>query len=182
MTSIPNAWLAVDHGLCPDPRIAPYAAVLKGGRAKYLVIAEGDWMLVLNPAGDIVRAGRVPPAPAPLRRRTPNLFKPSGRCSQCATAPTGSGVGLNWQRVTRISYSQQGELDPAVPSECRQEACARLARLGTGSRHTTLPGPAHQDTASRTDVGTFAKSENLWPLGRWARSLRDRRHCGTAWT
>lgn len=57
--SVPNAWIAVDHGLCTDGRLAPYTLVLKDDRSLYPAIAEDDWVLVLNPTGEIVRAGRV---------------------------------------------------------------------------------------------------------------------------
>ncbi|MFV8626539.1 DISARM system helicase DrmA [Ralstonia pseudosolanacearum] len=57
--SVPNAWIAVDHGLCTDRGLAPYTLALKGLRSLYQAIAEDDWVLVLNPAGEIVRAGRV---------------------------------------------------------------------------------------------------------------------------
>ena len=54
-----NAWIAVDHGLGTDRRLAPHTLVLKGDRSLHQAIAEDDWVLVLNPAGEIVRAGRV---------------------------------------------------------------------------------------------------------------------------
>lgn len=54
-----NAWLAVDHGLGTDRRLAPYTLLLKGDRSLYQAITEDNWVLVLNPAGDIVRVGRV---------------------------------------------------------------------------------------------------------------------------
>ena len=55
----PNAWLAIDDGLGIDRRLAPYTLVLRGDRSLYQEIAENDWVLVLNPAGEVVRAGRV---------------------------------------------------------------------------------------------------------------------------
>ena len=55
----PSAWIAVDHGLVSDRRLAPYTLVLKGDRSLYQAIAEDDWVLVLNPAWEIVRAGHV---------------------------------------------------------------------------------------------------------------------------
>ena len=58
MTTTPTAWVAIDHDLGTDPRLAPYTLVLKGDRSLYQGIAEDDWVLVLNAAGDIVRAGR----------------------------------------------------------------------------------------------------------------------------
>ena len=59
MTKTPNAWIAVDHGLDTDRRLTPYTLVLKGDRSLYQAIADDNWVLVLNPAGEIVRAGRV---------------------------------------------------------------------------------------------------------------------------
>ncbi|MGO4575379.1 DISARM system helicase DrmA [Cupriavidus sp. 2TAF22] len=59
MTGHPNAWIAVDHGLCADRRLGPYTLVLKGDRSLYQDIAEDAWVLVLNAAGAIVRVGRV---------------------------------------------------------------------------------------------------------------------------
>ncbi len=59
MTKTPNGWIAIDHGLGTDSRLAPYTLVLKGDRSLYQGIAEDDWVLVLNTAGEIVRAGRV---------------------------------------------------------------------------------------------------------------------------
>ncbi|HDR8993304.1 DISARM system helicase DrmA [Burkholderia cepacia] len=57
MTTSLNAWIAVDHGLCTDRRLAPYTLVLKGDRSLYQAIAENHWVLVLSPAGEIIRAG-----------------------------------------------------------------------------------------------------------------------------
>ena len=54
-----NAWIAVDCGLGTDRRLAPYTLVLKGDSSLYQAIAEDDWVLVLSPAREIVRAGRV---------------------------------------------------------------------------------------------------------------------------
>lgn len=54
-----NAWIAIDHGLGADCRLAPYTLALKGDHSLYQAIADDDWVLVLNPAGEIVRAGRV---------------------------------------------------------------------------------------------------------------------------
>ena len=57
--SVPNAWIAVDHGLGTDRRLSPFVLALAGDRSLYQAIAEDDWVLVLNAAGEIVRAGRV---------------------------------------------------------------------------------------------------------------------------
>lgn len=42
---VPNAWIAVDHGLGTDRRLAPYTLVLKDDRSLYQAIAEDDWVL-----------------------------------------------------------------------------------------------------------------------------------------
>src|SRR5690554_6755384 len=59
MTKTSNAWIATDHGHSADRRLAPYILVLKGERSLYQAIEENDWVLVLNPAGGIMRVGRV---------------------------------------------------------------------------------------------------------------------------
>jgi len=53
------AWIAIDHCLGSDRRLAPYTLVLKGDRSLYQAIAEDDWVLVLNTSCEVVRAGRV---------------------------------------------------------------------------------------------------------------------------
>lgn len=55
----PSSWIAVDHDLALDSRLAPYILVLKGDRSLYQAIEEGDWVLVLSPTGGITRVGRV---------------------------------------------------------------------------------------------------------------------------
>ncbi|MEF8709532.1 MAG: DISARM system helicase DrmA [Candidatus Accumulibacter propinquus] len=54
-----NAWIAIDHGLGIDHRLALYILVLKGERSLYQTIKEDDWVLVLSPTGSITRVGRV---------------------------------------------------------------------------------------------------------------------------
>lgn len=56
---VPNAWIAIDHGLGNDRRLAPYTLASKGDRSQYQAVAEDDWVLVLDAAGAVVRAGRV---------------------------------------------------------------------------------------------------------------------------
>lgn len=54
-----NAWIAVDSGPATNTTLAPYILVLKGGRSLYQAVAEDDWILMLNTAGNITRVGRV---------------------------------------------------------------------------------------------------------------------------
>ena len=45
MTTTPTAWVAIDHDLGIDSRLAPYTLVLMGDRSLYQGIAEDDWVL-----------------------------------------------------------------------------------------------------------------------------------------
>lgn len=54
--STPEAWIVVDRGFEHDARLADKGVYLKGS---HLALYEGAWVLVLNPAGGIVRVGRV---------------------------------------------------------------------------------------------------------------------------
>jgi len=54
-----NTWIAIDHGLGTDCRVAPYTLVLKGDRCLYQSITEDDWVLVLDAKWTVMRAGRV---------------------------------------------------------------------------------------------------------------------------
>jgi hypothetical protein len=54
-----NAWVAVDHRVAADPKLARYMLVLQGGRSLYQTIAEYDWVLIQNAFGVISRVGRV---------------------------------------------------------------------------------------------------------------------------
>ncbi|MCV2370026.1 DISARM system helicase DrmA [Roseateles oligotrophus] len=59
MTTNPNAWVAIDHGLAGDHALAPYTLRLQGDRSLYLAIANDDWVLVISPGAQITRVGRV---------------------------------------------------------------------------------------------------------------------------
>lgn len=59
MTTTPNAWVAINHGLAADLTLAPYTLELNGERSLYQSIADDDWVLILNTAGHITRVGRV---------------------------------------------------------------------------------------------------------------------------
>ncbi|WP_273234421.1 DISARM system helicase DrmA [Pseudomonas kuykendallii] len=54
--STPEAWIIVDRGLVRDVRLADKVVSLKGSHP---ALREGAWILVLNPAGGIVRVGHV---------------------------------------------------------------------------------------------------------------------------
>ncbi|MYB88501.1 MAG: helicase [Proteobacteria bacterium] len=54
-----SAWIAVDNDVGTERRFASYILALMGERALFQAIKEDDWVLVLSPAGDIIRVGRV---------------------------------------------------------------------------------------------------------------------------
>lgn len=54
-----NAWIAIDHGIITDPRLARYTLPLKGQKSLFQAIEDGDWVLVVNPQAEITRVGRV---------------------------------------------------------------------------------------------------------------------------
>lgn len=58
LTRQPHAWLAVDHGLDVDPKLAPYILSVKSARSQDKNITTGDWVLILNTAGQISKVGR----------------------------------------------------------------------------------------------------------------------------
>lgn len=120
--SVPNAWLAVDQGLGTDRRLAPYTLVLKGDRSVYQAIAEDDWVLVLNPAGEIVRAGRV------LRLRsgleTTTIFfdrlsvadAPMSAASVSLASPSSGNVGrIQWDEFVAALSSALHQTVGGVP-------------------------------------------------------------------
>ena len=104
MTKTPNGWIAIDHGLGTNRRLAPYTLVLKGDRSLYQGIAKDDWVLVLNAAGEIVRAGRVLRVRSDLENTT--LFfdrvsvsaAPAPVASVSLALPSSGSVGrLQWE-------------------------------------------------------------------------------------
>lgn len=56
---LPNAWIAIDHGVSIDPTLADFILVLNGPCSLYPGVEEEDWVLVLNADNDITRVGRV---------------------------------------------------------------------------------------------------------------------------
>lgn len=70
MMQTANAWIAIDHGFRTDQRLAPFTLSLKGERSAYQAVEEDDWVLVLNPAGDITRVGSVLRVRSDLRTTT----------------------------------------------------------------------------------------------------------------
>lgn len=126
-SSVPNAWIAVDHGLGTDRRLTPYTLVLKGDRSLYQAVAEEDWVLVLNPAGQIVRAGRVLRLRSDLETTTiffDRLSAPDAPlpvASASLAAPTSGSVGrIQWDEfVATLSTALHLIVDRVPPIEDR---------------------------------------------------------------
>ena len=104
MTSSPNAWIAIDHGLGTDRRLAPYMLVLKDDRSLYQAIAEDDWVLVLDAGGSVVRAGRVLRIRSDLETTTVFFDRlcaadaPVPAASLSLTSPSSGSVGrIPWE-------------------------------------------------------------------------------------
>jgi hypothetical protein len=127
MTTSPSAWIAVDHGLGADRRLAPYTLVVKGDRSLYQAIAEDDWLLVLNPAGEIVRAGRVLRVRSDLETTTlffdrVSVIDASVPVASLSLAPPSSGsVGrIQWEELVMVlSVALHQSVDGVPPVEDR---------------------------------------------------------------
>src|SRR5690606_21883776 len=115
-----NAWIAIDHGLCTDRRLAPYTLALKGDRSLYQAIAEDDWVLVLD--GAVARAGRVLRVRSDLE--TTRIFfdrvcaagasVPAARLS--LTPPSSGSVGrISWETFVSALSKAFGHTVATVP-------------------------------------------------------------------
>lgn len=144
--SVPNAWIAVDHGLGTDRRLSPYTLLLKGDRSLYQAFAEDDWVLVLNPAGEIARAGRV------LRVRsnveTTTLFfdrvtvsdAPVPVASVSLTQPSSGNVGrIQWEEFVAALTTALHQTRDGVPPIQDQSYIRELLQLAVVD---DLLGPA----------------------------------------
>ena len=84
---LPNAWLAIERIRDGCDRFSSLALALDGDSSRYEAIAEGDWCLVLNSVGDIVRVGQV------LRVRS-DLKTTTVYFARVLSAPASISVGL----------------------------------------------------------------------------------------
>ena len=107
-----NAWIAIDDddwvSEFPFPE---YALELSGERKLFVRIAEGDWVLLANPAGQITRVGRV------LRLRS-NLERTTIYFDRLLAVETGSpidGAGLALPGTGSIGRLQWRNFEGAVP-------------------------------------------------------------------
>jgi ribosomal protein L24E len=155
--SAPTAWIAVDHALRTDLRLAPYTLVLKGDRSLYQTLVEGDWVLVLNQTGEIVRTGRV------LRLRsdveTTTIFfdrmlmaeSPASIGLTSLTPPTSGSVGrIQWtdflESLPKVLYKTIAEV-PAIKDQAYIRELLQLAVMDD------LLGPAGGPRERIVDMG-----------------------------
>lgn len=144
--SVPSAWIVIDHGLGTGRRLAPHTLILTGDRSGYQAIAEDDWVLALNPAGWIVRAGRVLRLRSDLESTTIYFDRLSIAdapvpASSVSLAPPSSGnVGrIQWDEfVAALSATLHQTVDGVPPIE-DQSYIRELLRLAVVD---DLLGPA----------------------------------------
>lgn len=122
----PDAWIAVDHDLGSDRRLAPFTLVLSGDRTLYQSLAQDDWVLVLNAAGEIVRAGRVLRLRSNLETTTiffdrlAGAVAPVSVASVSLTSPSGNFGRIQWDEfVTVLSTALQQTVGGVSPVEDR---------------------------------------------------------------
>jgi hypothetical protein len=163
----PNAWIAIDHGLDGVRRLAPYTLVLKGDRSLYQGIAEDDWGLVLNPAGEIVRAGRILRVRSDLEITTLFFDRLSVAdhpvpINSASLAPPSSGsvVRIQWEEfVAALSTALQRTVAgiPIIGSDSRsplyQHELAYLRELLQLAVVDDLLGPAGGPHERIVDMG-----------------------------
>ena len=129
-----NAWIAIDRDIGTDRRLAPYILNLQGDRSLNLAIKEDDWVLVLNPAGDITRVGRVLRVRSDLKTTTlyfDRLLSVTDPVSIGLTAltPTSSGS------IGRVQWTDFVE---ALP-KALHKTIAEVPTIGSDAR-----APQHQ--------------------------------------
>lgn len=155
--SVPDTWIAVDHGLGTDRRLAHYTLLLKGDRSLYQAIAEDDWVLVLNPVGEIVRAGRV------LRLRsdleTTTIF--FDRLSVADAPVPVASVSLPPPAAGNVGRIQWDEF-VAASSSALHRAVADIPAIGSDPRS---PGYQHELAYIRELLQLAVVDDLLGPAG-----------------
>lgn len=157
MSATINAWIAIDHGLGTDPRVASYILVLKGERSLYQAIAEEDWVLILNPAGAISRVGRVLRVRSDLETTTLYLDKlvPADpgdtHGSTTLTAPASGSVGrVRWADFVEALPTALHKTIAEVPTITDQAYLRELLQLAVMD---DLLGPAGGPHERIVDMG-----------------------------
>jgi len=141
-----NAWIAIDHGLGSERRLAPYTLVLRGERDLYRSVADNDWLLILNSAGDIVRVGHVLRVRSDLETttfffdRVSIVDTPVPVASLSLAAPSSGNIArIQWDEfVGALSSALHQTVDGVPPVEDRAYIRA-LLQLAVGD---DLLGPA----------------------------------------
>lgn len=141
-----NAWIAIDFGLKTDGRLLAYTLVLKGDRSLYLGIVEGDWVLVLNLADEIVRVGRVLRVRSDLETTTLFFDRVSVADSSVPVAsvslspPSSGSVGrIQWEEFISVLSTGLHQTEGGVPAIDDQAYIRELLQLAVMD---DLLGPA----------------------------------------
>src|SRR5690554_3543946 len=173
MTKTSNAWIATDHGHSADRRLAPYILVLKGERSLYQAIEENDWVLVLNPAGGIMRVGRVLRARAEFEittlyfDRLLSVTDPVSIGLTALTPPSSGSIGrVQWtdfiEALPKALHKTIADV-PTIGSDARspqhQQELAYIRELLQLAVIDDLLGPAGGPNERIVDMGVRDRSE-----------------------
>lgn len=117
-----TAWIAIDHDLGADRRLSPYTLALQGDRSLYQSIAEDDWVLVLDGAGAVRRAGRVLRIRSDLETTTIFFDRvcaadvPVPAAGLSLTPPSSGSVGrISWETFVSALSKAFGHTVATVP-------------------------------------------------------------------
>ena len=156
-TKSPNAWIAIDHGLAADLTLAPYTLRLKGERSIYQAIVEDDWALIINPAGQITRVGRVLRARSDLGTTTIYFDRmlfinpPVSIGLTALTPPSASSVGrIQWTDFLEMFPKALHKTIAEVPTIEDQAYIRELLQLAVMD---DLLGPAGGPHERIVDMG-----------------------------
>lgn len=157
MTKTPTAWIAIDHGFGSDSRLKPYTLVWNGDRTLYHDIAEDDWVLVLNPDGEIVRAGRVLRVRSDLTAtrlffdRVALAAAPMPVSTVSLVPPSSGSVGrIQWDAFAGALSKALGQTIDGVPPIADQAYIRELLQLAVMD---DLLGPAGGPHERIVDMG-----------------------------
>src|SRR5690625_132250 len=157
MTTSPNAWIAIDRGLEMDSRLVPYTLGLRGERSLFEMIAEGDWVLVLNNAGETTRVGRLLRLRSNLQYstlffdRVSAIKNPVAVSNVSLVSPSAGNIGrVQWNEFVAASTAILGHAIDDVPSIDDRAYIRELLQLAVMD---DLLGPAGGPHERIVDMG-----------------------------
>lgn len=153
----PNAWLAVDHNLGADQRLAPYVLVMKGERSLYRAVSDNDWFVILDAAGLISRVGRMQRVRSDLETTTFYFDrilaadKPIEIDSTSLTPPSSGNIGrVQWTDFVEALHRALSKTIADVPTVENQTYIRELLQFAVMD---DLLGPAGGPHERIVDMG-----------------------------